>query len=67
MRQRNMRLVIVGLVMIGLAIGFFLYMMSIAGSSTDPKALMEIVGTVSGVVGALGIFVGLIGFVGKKV
>ncbi|MBI1211123.1 MAG: hypothetical protein GC190_06640 [Alphaproteobacteria bacterium] len=67
MRQKNWRLVIVGAVMIGLAIGFFLVMMGMAPQSTDPRALMATVGQVSGVVGALGLAAIIFGYVGKKV
>jgi hypothetical protein len=41
-------------------------MLSIASNSTDPKALMEIVGQVSGVVGAIGIVMSVVGLLGKK-
>jgi multisubunit Na+/H+ antiporter MnhB subunit len=67
MRQKNWRLVIVGGVMVGLGIVFFLIMLSVAPQSTDPKALMEIVGQTSGVVMGLGVAVALIGYIGKKV
>lgn len=66
MRAKNWRFVIVGGVMIGLAIGFFIVMLSMASQSTDPEALMSTVGTVSGVVMALGITLGVLGFMGKK-
>jgi hypothetical protein len=51
MKQTNWRFVITGGVAIVLALGFVLFMGSIASQSTDPKALMETVGTTSGVVG----------------
>lgn len=66
MRQRNMRLVYTGGAMIVLAIGFFLFMMTLAPQSTDPVALMETVGTVSGVVSGLAIALIAIGLIGKK-
>ena len=66
MKATNWRFVIVGGVMIGLAIGFFIVMLSMASQSTDPKALMSTVGSVSGVVAALGITLGVLGFMGKK-
>lgn len=65
-RQTNWRFVIVGGVMIGLAIVFFLIMMGMAPQSTDPQALLATVGQVSGVVGALGIVMIVLGFLGKK-
>jgi hypothetical protein len=66
MRQVNRRVVITGAVLIAAAIGFFLYMTSIAGSSNNPKALMETVGQVSGVAGAIGVVMIVFGIRGKK-
>ena len=67
MRRRNWRIVIMGLVLIALAGGFYVFMLSIASQSTDPVALMETVGMVANVVigGSLAIIV--LGLVGKKV
>ena len=67
MRQKNWRVVIVGGVMVVLAIGFFLFWMTMAPKSTDPVALMETVGQVSGVVIGLGIAMAIYGFIGRKV
>ncbi len=67
MRRTNWRVVIVGVVLAGLAIGFFFFMSSIAASSTDPVAFMETVGTVSGVVGAISLVMIIFGLIGKKV
>ena len=64
MRQRNMRAVIVGLVLIAGSIGFFLWMMTLRAQSTDPVALMRIVGQTSGVVFGLGLVVFLLGYFG---
>lgn len=66
MRERNMRLVIVGLVLAVLAVGFFLYMMSMAPKSNDPQAMLATVGQVSGAVGAIGLVMAVIGLIGKK-
>ena len=66
MRRRNMRLVWVGAVLIVLAAGFFLFMLSMAGKSTDPKALMQTVGTVSGVVIGIAVAMMAVGFIGKR-
>jgi hypothetical protein len=66
MRHPNKRVVITGAVLIAAAIGFFLYMMSIASTSNDPKALMETVGQVSGVAGAIGIVMIVLGLRGRK-
>jgi len=67
MRQRNWRIVIVGGVLVALAIVFFLVMLSLASKSSDPKALMETVGTVSGVVGGIGVVMIVVGLIGKEV
>jgi hypothetical protein len=67
MRRRNWRLVISGLVLVALAGGFYVFMLSIASRSTDPAALMQTVGTVSGVVLGLGLAIILLGLIGKKV
>lgn len=61
-----MRFVITGGIMVALAVFFFLFMLGMADKSTDPKALMETVGSVSGVVGGLGIALAIMGFVGTK-
>jgi hypothetical protein len=66
MKATNWRFVIVGGVMVLLAIGFFIVMGAMASQSTDPAALMSTVGSVSGVVAALGIVLGVLGFMGKK-
>jgi hypothetical protein len=66
MRQTNWRLVIVGAILIVLAAGFFLYMLGLAPQSNDPKALMQTVGTVSGVVGGLSLAMIVVGLIGRK-
>jgi predicted permease len=66
MRHRNWRLVMVGMVMLAAAAAFFLGMQTTAPKSTDPVALMRIVGQVSGVVGALGLVMLGYGLVGRK-
>ena len=66
MRRRNWRFVIVGAVMVGLAVAFFVGMGTMAPQSNDPVALMQTVGTVSGVVAAVGIVLAAVGFVGRK-
>ena len=66
MRKTNWRLVIVGLVLVALAAGFFLVMAGMAKQSNDPVALMQTVGTVSGVVGALGAVMAIVGLIGRR-
>jgi hypothetical protein len=66
MRTRNTRFIVVGAVMIGAAVGFFLYMASIAGSSNDPAALMQTVGQVSGIGGGIGAVMIVLGALGKN-
>ena len=67
MRKKNMRFVWTGLAMVVLAGLFFLGMMSMAGKSHDPVGMMQTVGQVSGVVGALGLVLAGLGMIGKKV
>jgi hypothetical protein len=66
MRIKNWRIVIVGSVLIVIAAAFYLFMLSIASKSNDPAALMQTVGTVSGVVGGLSLAMIIIGLIGKK-
>jgi hypothetical protein len=66
MRKKNWRVVILGIVLIILAVGFFFFMLSIASKSTDPVALMRTVGTVSGAIGGLAVVMIVIGLIGKK-
>ena len=67
MRRKNWRIVIVGLVLIVIALAFFLFMMSLASKSNDPVALMQTVGTVAGAVGGISLVMIIIGLIGKKV
>jgi hypothetical protein len=67
MRRRNMRLVIVGGVLIVLAVGFFAFMMSIAAKSNDPVAMMRTVGQVSGAVIGVSLVMVAFGLIGRKV
>jgi len=60
-------MVVVGLVLIVLALGFFCYMWSMASTSNDPAALMQTVGTVAGAVGGISVVMIIIGLIGKKV
>jgi hypothetical protein len=66
-RKTNWRVVITGIGMIVLAAGFFLYMMSLAPKSTDPKKMLEIVGEVSGVVAGIAVTMIAVGLIGRKV
>ena len=66
MRRKNLRMVITGLVLILLALAFFLYMKSIASTSNDPVALMKTVGTVAGVVSGISVVLIIIGLFGKR-
>ena len=67
MRRKNWRAVIVGFVLAILAVGFYFFMLSIATKSTDPVALMQTVGTVSGAVIGISFVMIIIGLIGKKV
>ena len=66
MRRRNTRLVISGAVLAALSVAFFFVMTSFAPQSNNPKALLQIVGQVSGAVAGVGIVLAIIGLVGKK-
>ena len=66
MRRKNWRFVAAGGMLLVLACVFFLLMLSMAAKSTDPVALMRTVGQVSGVAGGLGVFLVILGLLGKK-
>ena len=67
MRQRNWRVVIVGVVLVVAALVFYFYMQSIAPKSNDPAGLMQTVGTVAGVVCGLALVMIVFGLIGRKV
>jgi len=67
MRQKNWRMVITGFVLTVIALGFYLFMLSIASTSTDPVVLMQTVGMVTGVLGGISIAMIIIGLIGKKI
>ena len=50
-----------------MALGFYFFMLSIAPTSNDPAALMQTVGTVSGVAVGISLVMIIIGLIGKKV
>jgi TRAP-type mannitol/chloroaromatic compound transport system permease large subunit len=66
MRQKNWRLIIVGVVLIVSAAGFFIFMGTMAPRSNDPAALMQTVGQVCGAVGAIALLMLIFGAIGKK-
>jgi len=66
MRRKNVRVVVVGSVLVVLAIAFFVFFLSIASRSNDPAALMRTVGTVSGVVIGIGIAMIAAGLIVKE-
>ena len=66
MRKTNWRLVIVGLAMILLAFGFFAGMGLMVGRSNNPATMMQTVGTVSGVLGALSLVMAAFSFIGRR-
>ncbi len=65
-RQKNIRLVIVGVVLVLAAPAFFFFFLNMAPKSNDPAALMQTVGQVAGVVGAIDLVMFVFGLVGKK-
>ncbi|MGD0847050.1 hypothetical protein [Bradyrhizobium sp.] len=66
MRKKNWRVIIVGVVLLAVACIFFLFMKGMAPQSTDPVALMQTVGQVSGIVGGISLAMIIVGLVGKK-
>jgi flagellar motor component MotA len=62
----NTRVVVAGIAMVVLALAFFIGMATIASKSNDPVALMQTVGTVSGVIGTLGMLMAIIGALGNR-
>ena len=66
MRRKNWRIVIVGLVLIGIALAFYLFMWSLASKSNDSAALMQTVGTVAGAVSGISLVMIVIGLIGKR-
>ena len=67
MRQKNWRLVIVGIVLIILAVTFFFVMWAMALRSNDPVVLMQTVGQVCGILIGLSTVLILFGLIGRKV
>ena len=66
MRQRNLRVIIVGIVLCVLAIAFYLFMLTMAPKSNDPVQMLQTVGEVSGAVGGIAIAMIIFGLIGKK-
>jgi hypothetical protein len=66
MRERNLRLIIVGSVLLVLAIGFFLFMMTLMPQSTDPRTMMQTVGEAAGVVVGISVVMIVLGLIGRK-
>jgi hypothetical protein len=67
MRRRNWRPVIAGILLIVLAVGFYLFMLSISSQSNDPVAMLQTVGTVSGTLIGISLAMIIVGLIGKKV
>ena len=66
MRRRNWRLIIVGLVLIGLAAAFFFGMETVAPKSNDPVAMMRTVGEVAGVAVGISLVMIIFGLIGRR-
>jgi hypothetical protein len=62
----NLRVIVTGAALAGLALAFFFGMATIAPKSNDPVAMMQTVGTVSGGVGVLGLVLVVFGVARKK-
>ena len=66
MRRKNWRLVIVGAVLVLAAPAFSFFFLGLASKSNDPAALMQTVGQVAGVVGAIGLVMLVFGLIGRR-
>lgn len=66
MRRRNWRVIIAGFVLIVLALGFFFFMSTVAGMSTDPVEFMRTVGSVSGAAIGISAVMIILGLIGRK-
>ena len=66
MRQRNWRLVIVGIFLIVIAFAIFLFVPSLGAYSTDPVEFTRIIGQVAEVVIGVSVALIIIGLIGKK-
>jgi hypothetical protein len=62
----NKRGVAAGALMIVLAAGFFLCMMTLVPRSNDPVAMMQTVGEVAGAVGAIGLVMMVYGVLRRR-
>jgi hypothetical protein len=67
MRRRNWRPIIAGILLIVIALGFYLFMLSISSQSTDPVTMLQTVGTVSGALIGISLIMIIVGLIGKKV
>ena len=66
MRQRNWRLVIVGIFFIVIAFAIFLFVPSLGAYSTDPVEFTRLIGNVSEVIIGVSVALIVIGLIGKK-
>jgi len=66
MRRRNWRLVFTGILLIVLALVFYFLMLSSSSNSTDPAALMQLVGSIAGAAFGLSLIFILVGLIGRK-
>jgi uncharacterized protein (TIGR03382 family) len=62
----NIRVIVTGGLMIVLAVGFFLYMMTVAPRSNNPAGMMQTVGGVSGAIGAIGLVMMVFGALRRR-
>ncbi len=65
-QSKNWRFIITGIVLILLALAFYWFMMVLAPRSTDPVALLQTAGTVSGVACGLATALIVLGLLGKR-
>jgi uncharacterized membrane protein HdeD (DUF308 family) len=66
MRQKNWRFILAGGLLAVFGAGFFLFMLSMAHQSNDPKSMLQTVGEASGVCIGIGVVLVIAGLFGKK-
>jgi hypothetical protein len=66
MAQPNYRFLPAGILLVVLAGGFFLFMMTMESKSNDPVAMMTTVGEVSGAAGAIGLVLIVVGLLRRR-
>jgi hypothetical protein len=66
MRQRNWRLLAVGVLLLGFAVAFFFVLLGVTPRSSDTAEMLKRVGQIAGGIGGVGVALAIIGLIGKK-